>query len=201
MAGLLVIVAESYLLYSVYSEPATMPPPSPPGRPSERVEGMGTEERGGNAVERAEDRAGDRAGNGTTEAGYLAEVGAIQSGAVEALDDSDDKLLRYDALSAADVEEMGENLASVERLRGRAQDLDPPEGFAEHHELFVSAVGTVHEAAEISYGLASEPVDATWARFEEYHRRVDEADALLRRSNEMLDRDYETIGGARRDAP
>ena len=185
-AGAAAILALGCLLYAA-SEPAATDARSIVGV---RVSSPQTPEAGGPDV-RDEDR--------MDEAAYVVEVGAIQAAAVEVLGDSNDKLLRYDTLSAADVAVMRKDLAELGRLERRAEDLVPPGDRAGHHGLFLSAVGIMRSAAATAHGLASDPVEATWPRFREHGMLVEEADALLRRSNEMLNRDHETVEGARRD--
>ena len=62
------------------------------------------------------------------EAEYLAEVGDIQKGSVEAFLRSDERLRRYDALGADDVEDMRANSAALRDYSDRVADLDPPSG-------------------------------------------------------------------------
>jgi hypothetical protein len=52
--------------------------------------------------------------NGPSDAAYLDEVADIQNGSVEASLRSNDKLLRYDGLTAEDVEEMKTDYAALE---------------------------------------------------------------------------------------
>ena len=130
------------------------------------------------------------------EAEYLAEVGDIQKGSVEAFLKSDEMLRRYDALGADDVEDMGANSAALRDYRDRVADLDPPERYRGQHEVFGGAIGELHEAAELAYRVVNDPASATQTHFAAYDDRVDKAAAQLRRSNEMIRRDYATIEGA-----
>ncbi|HSL01116.1 MAG TPA: hypothetical protein VK869_12330 [Rubrobacteraceae bacterium] len=129
------------------------------------------------------------------EAEYEREVGEIQAGSVETFLDTHGKLLRYDALTAADVEEMQDNQDTLQRYVEQAGELDPPQKYREQHEVFRSAVDELNEAARLAHDLAADPTTATQSGFEEYDRHVDEAAAYLQRSNEALDRDYKTIEG------
>ena len=130
------------------------------------------------------------------EAEYLAEVGGIQKGSVEAFLKSDEMLRRYDVRGADDAEDMGANAAARRDYRDRVADLDPPELYRGQHEVFGGAIGELHEAAELAYRVVNDPASATQTHFAAYDDRVDKAAAQLRRSNEMIRRDYATIEGA-----
>jgi len=136
-----------------------------------------------------------------SETEYVGTVGDVQARAVEAFLDSHDKLLRYDALNAGDVEEMQANEATLEKLTNRASSLAPPQKYEGQHEVFSSAVAELHEAARLAYGAAADPVAAAELGFDEYDRHVKKASALLQRSNELLGKDYETIAGVREISP
>jgi hypothetical protein len=132
---------------------------------------------------------------------YIGTVGDIQAEAVEAFMDSHDKLLLYDALTAGDVEEMQANEATLEALTERASGLAPPLKYEAQHEVFASGVGELHEAARLAYGMAADPVAAAELGFDEYDEHVNEASALLQRSNELLGKDYKALGGVREISP
>jgi hypothetical protein len=136
-----------------------------------------------------------------SEADYVDEVGKIQSKSVETFLDSHDKLLRYDALTADDVEKMNANQTVLQGLTDQVDDLDPPQKYEEQHETFRSAISELQEAAQLAYTLAADPTAATHSGFEEYDRHVNEAAASLERSNEVLGRSYKTIDGVRRVSP
>jgi hypothetical protein len=136
-----------------------------------------------------------------SEAEYVGEVGKIQSSSVATFLDSHNKLLRYDALSADDVEEMNANQTALQRSTDQVDDLDPPQKYREQYEAFRSAISKLQEAAQLAYTLAADPTAATHSGFEEYDRRVNEASARLERSNEILGRNYKTIEGVRRVSP
>ncbi len=74
-------------------------------------------------------------------------------------------------------------------------NLDPPQQYGEHYEVFSSAVNELHEAGQLAYDLAADPTAATQSGFDEYDRHVNEAAALLQQSNELLGQDYRTIEG------
>lgn len=128
------------------------------------------------------------------EARYVEAVGAIQEEAVGAFRGNHERLMRYDSLTAGDVQAMRDNQAVFEELTVRTAALDPPEGYGEQYAVFVSAIGDLREAARIAYDLAAEPTAVAPDAFAEHDRFVGEAAAGLRRSNELLGRDYETIG-------
>ncbi len=130
------------------------------------------------------------------EAEYLAKVGDIQNGSVEAFLESDGKLRRYDALDADDVEDMRANSVALEDYRARVADLDPPEQYRGQHEVFSIAIGELYEATFVAYKVVGDPVSANQSDFATYDDHVDKAAAHLRRSNEMIRRDYATIEGA-----
>ena len=132
---------------------------------------------------------------------YVGRVGYVQSNAVEVFMDSHSKLLRYDSITAEDIDEMRNNEAALEEMTREADDLAPPRSFEEQHEVFVSAVAGLQEAARVAYELANDPVAAAETGFDGYDARVDRVAGLLERSNEMLGRDHETIGDPREISP
>jgi hypothetical protein len=134
-------------------------------------------------------------------AGYVEAVGGIQAEAVETFLDSHDRLLRYDALTAEDIEKMRDNQDLLQESTDRVGGLDPPENYEEHHEVFRSAVGELHEAARQAYVLAADPTGATRSGFDAYDGHVGAAADRLRRSNEVLGRKFETIEGVREVSP
>lgn len=160
-------------------------------------------------VQKAEPRQADEAKPGQaskrggasdrpSEAEYLGEVGNIQNGSVEASLDSNDKLLRYDRLTAADIEELETNHATLEDYGAQVEDLAPPEGYEDQHKVFVLAIDELRNANELAYRLAADPASATQADFEAYDRHISEATSYLLRSNEILGRDYKTTEAAQR---
>ncbi len=147
----------------------------------------------------AADRSADAAQR--AEAEYVGAVGDIQTNAVETFRNSHEKLLRYDSLSAADVEEMKANEAALQGMAERAAGLDPPRKYGIQHGVFASAVDELREAARLAHGMAADPVAAAELGFDEYDGRVNEASALLRRSNELLGEDHEAIESVREVSP
>jgi hypothetical protein len=145
---------------------------------------------------RPEDVAEKAASNRSSEATYLDEVADIQKGSVEASLRSNDELLHYDSLTADDVEVMKANSATLKSYGRQAKDLDPPTEYEDQHEVFVLAINELRDANELAYRLAADPQSATQANFEAYDRYVARATAYLRRSNEMLGKDYRTTGAA-----
>jgi Translation initiation factor IF-2, N-terminal region len=134
---------------------------------------------------------------GQSEAEYVAKVGEIQRRSVETFLDSHEMLMRYDALTADDVEQMQANQAALEELADQVEGLDPPQKYGEQHEVFRSAINELYEATGLAYELAADPIAASQSEFDEHDRHVDQAAADLERSNEILGRDYKTIEGAR----
>jgi hypothetical protein len=128
---------------------------------------------------------------------YVGGVGEIQANSVEAFLDSHEKLLRYDTLTSSDIEEMQANQAALQGFVDQASDLRAPKQYRNQKDAFVSAIDELHQAAQLAYALAADPVSATQADFDDYDRLVDEATAGLRRSNQLLGKDFEGIEGVR----
>jgi hypothetical protein len=135
------------------------------------------------------------------EAEYTSKVGDIQSKSVETFLDSHDRLLRYDALTADDVEEMQANQAALQGYADQARELDPPRRYGEQYEVFRSAINELYQAAQLAHDLAADPTAATQSGFEEYDRHANQAASYLKKSNEMLGRDYKTIEGVQGVSP
>jgi hypothetical protein len=165
----------------------------PEGAKPERTREANLEQGG-----RPEEVAEKAASEGSSEAAYLDEVAAVQNGSVEASLRSNDELLRYDSLTADDVEDMMANSAALQDYGRRAKDLDPPAEYADQHEVFVLALNELRDANELAYRLAANPYTATQADFEAYDRYVDRATVYLRRSNDMLGKDYKTTEAAQK---
>ncbi len=153
-----------------------------------------------NLEETAEEQSTD-ASQQDEDAEYVSTVGAIQTRAVETFLQNHEKLLRYDALAAEDVQEMKANEAALQDMTDRASDLAPPPKYEEHHEVFGAAIDELHEAVRLAHGMAADPVAGAELGFDEYDGHVNEASALLRRSNELLGEDYEAIEGVREVSP
>jgi hypothetical protein len=133
-----------------------------------------------------------------SEAEYLGDVGNIQNGSVEASLDSNGKLLRYDRLTAQDIEKLEANHATLEDYSAQVEDLAPPEGYEDQHKVFVLAVDELRNANELAYRLAADPASATQADFEAYDRHISMATSNLGQSNEILGRDYKTTEAAQK---
>ncbi len=164
--------------------------------------GPGSDSSGGDKPRQAEEARPEQASkqNGASDrpskAEYLSEVGEIQNGSVEASLNSNDKLLRYDALTAADIEELEANHATLEDYGERAEDLTPPKGYEDQYRVFVLAVDELRDANELAYRLGADPTSATQAGFEAYDRHIRRATSYLQRSNEILGRGYKTTEAA-----
>jgi hypothetical protein len=166
----------------------------PPEGAKPELTGQYNPEQGGKPENVAEKAPSD----GSSEAAYLEEVADIQNGSVEASLRSNNKLLRYDALTAKDVEELKVDYVALENYARRARDLAPSAEHEDQYKVFVLAIGELRDANELAYRLAADPSSATQADFEAYDRHMDRATAYLRRSNEMLGEDYKGAGAARR---
>ena len=128
---------------------------------------------------------------------YANEVGEIQADSVGAFLDSHEKLLRYDALTSADIEKMQANQAALKDLANRASDLRAPQKYRGQKDAFLSAIEELHQAAQLAYALAADPTSATLSGFRNYDNHVDKAATLLQQSNDLLDREYKEIEGVR----
>ena len=166
----------------------------PPEGAKPELTGQYNPEQGGKPENVAEKAPSD----GSSEAAYLEEVADIQNGSVEASLRSNNKLLRYDALTAKDVKELKANYVALENYARRVRDLAPSAENEDQYKVFVLAIGELRDANELAYRLAADPSSATQADFEAYDRHMDRATAYLRRSNEMLGEDYKVAVAARR---
>jgi hypothetical protein len=159
--------------------------------PDEDPSGGAKSQQGGGAKpEKASQQ--ESASDRQSEADYLDTVGEIQNGAVEASLQSNGKLLRYDNLTADDVEAMEANFDKLGDYDDRVEGLDPPEEYEGQYKLFVLAIDELYAANELAYRLVADPTSATQAGFEAYDQHVDRATGYLQRSNEILGRDYKT---------
>ncbi len=127
-----------------------------------------------------------------SKAEYLDEVSDIQNGSVEASLNSNDKLLRYDRLTAADIDKLEANRATLEDYGERVEGLNPPKGFEKQYTVFVLAIDELRDANGLAYRLAADPASATQTNFEAYDRHIHRATSNLLRSKEILGRDYKT---------
>jgi hypothetical protein len=169
------------------------------GAKPERVGGANPEQGGGGAekgVSDAQDTK-DEGSDASSRAAYLNKVASIQNGSVEASLRSNNKLLRYDELTADDIEEMKADYVALKNYVRRARDLAPSAENEDQYKVFVLAINELRNANELAYRLAADLFSATQADFEAYDRSVHRATAYLRRSNEMLGVDYKAAGAAR----
>ncbi len=140
----------------------------------------------------------EKAASQQDEAEYVSKVGDIQSESVETFLDSHQKFMPYDALTADDIEEMRADQAALKGFADQVDGLDPPQKHREQYEVFRIAIKELYEATKLAYELAADPTAASQSGFAEYDRHVSQAAAYLKKSNEMLGRDYKTIEGVRR---
>ena len=164
-----------------------------PERAKPERAGEANHEQGGRPENVGEKAASD----GSSEATYFEEVADIQNGSVETALRSNNKLLRYDALTAEDVEELKADYVALKNYARRARDLAPSAEHEDQYKVFVLAINELRDANELAYRLAADPSSATQTDFEAYDRHVNRATAYLRRSNEMLGKDYRAAGTAR----
>ena len=158
------------------------------GKDQQRAAGEASSERGSEQGSAAEERAAEE----RAAKEYLGKVADIQNESVEAALESNDLLLRYDRLTASDVEDMRANQAALRASSDRVEGLAPPKKHGAQYNVFVLAIDELRDANELAYRLAADPASATQADFEAYDRHVEEATAYLRRSNEMLNQEYKT---------
>jgi hypothetical protein len=137
----------------------------------------------------------EQAASQDTRVQYVNEVGEIQANAVEAFLNSHEKLLRYDSLTSGDIERMQANQAALQGFADQISDLNAPQNYREQKDALLSAIDELHQAAQLAYALAADPISATQADFDDYDRLVNEAAAGLQQSNEILGKDYKTIEG------
>jgi hypothetical protein len=185
LALLIVVVAANAFLYFGYHAPAV---PTAPTKEAAPQQDQDAADRGADADQRAE-------------AEYVDAVEDIQTNAVETFRNSHEKLLRYDALAAADVQKMKANESALQGMAERAADLAPPQKYEEQHDVFGAAIDELREAARLAHVMAADPVAAAELGFDGYDGHVDEASALLRRSNDLLGEEYEAIEGVREVSP
>src|SRR5215211_4289749 len=106
----------------------------PPEGAKPELTGQYNPEQGGKPENVAEKAASD----GSSEAAYLNEVADIQNGSVETSLQSNNKLLRYDGLTAEDVEELKANYVALENYARRARDLAPSAEHEDQYKVFRS---------------------------------------------------------------
>jgi len=128
---------------------------------------------------------------------YVDEVGEIQAGSVDAFLDSHEMLLRYDTLTSGAVEKLQADQAALKEYAGQAGALSASQKYKEHKDVFRTAIDELHQAAQLAYVLAADPISATQADFDHYDHLVNEAAANLQRANEILGKDYKTIEGVK----
>ena len=163
------------------------------GKDQQRAAGEAPSERGSGQGSAAEERAAEeKAAKEKAAKEYLGKVADIQNESVEAALESNDMLLRYDRLTAGDIEDMRANQAVLKASSDRAEGLDPPKKHGAQYDVFVRSIDELRDANELAYRLAADPASATQADTEAYDRHVERATAYLRRSNEMLNQEYKT---------
>jgi hypothetical protein len=138
------------------------------------------------------------ASEGKSSTEYLSEVADIQNSSVEAAIKSNEKLVRYDSLTADDIGDLEANYTALKKSSARVEELNPPEEYEDQYKVFVLAIDSLRNANELAYRLAADPASATQADFEAYDRQIDRATSDLQRSNEMLDRNYKTTNAAQK---
>ena len=144
------------------------------------------------------------AGSATDEvdaARYIENVGDMQNAAVQTSTRINDRLRRYDTISAADIETIEADYLALASYSAQAEDLDVPEEYKGQYEMFSGAIRNLYAAAEIARRVTSAPISATASDFEEYDERVANATSGLEQSNEILAQDYSTTEGLPKVGP
>src|SRR5215212_2823330 len=144
------------------------------------------------------------AGSATDEidaASYTQNVGDIQNAAVQASTRINDRLRRYDTISAADIETIEAAYLALATYSAQAEDLDVPEEYKGQHEMFSGAIRNLYAAAEIARRVTAAPASATQSDMKEYDDRIAEAASGLEQSNEILGQDYSTTEGLPKVGP
>ena len=204
--ALLVLAIEGYYVYRFYN---AFHGPVDPGTGVSETKAEATTEPekttpGGPTIASVEEEAAaeqQEAGSQQGEAEYVDAVGDIQTKAVETLLSSHNELLAYDTLTADDVERMKANDTALQGMADRAANLAPPPKYEEQHDVFNIAIDELREAARLAYSMGADPVAAAELGFDEYDGQVNEASALLQRSNDLLGKDYAAIEDIREISP
>jgi hypothetical protein len=194
------LIIQGDLSFSALWDP--LPGGEQDGTPEDRGEG-GSSQRGGDGGAGQEMAAAqqDEGQSDLSESAYVSRIGELQGRAVEAFSDSHNKLLRYDSITAEDIEEMQNNEAVLQDTSVQTERLTPPSKFEAQYGAFDSAIEELYEATRLAHDLAADPVEAAEIGFDGYDEHVSEADHFLRRSNEMLGRNYRSIEGVREISP
>jgi len=132
---------------------------------------------------------------------YVENVGDIQNAAVQASTRINDRLRRYDTISAADIETIEAAYLALATYSAQAEDLDVPEEYKGQHEMFSGAIRNLYAAAEIARRVTAAPASATQSDMKEYDDRIAEAASGLEQSNEILGQDYSTTEGLPKVGP
>jgi hypothetical protein len=158
-------------------------------------------ERGIAFRQEAEPRQGstqERTQTNTSPEEYVSSVANIQNGAVETLVDMHNRLLRYDSLTASDVQAIEADYRTLGDYSDQVSNLSPPEEYKNQYELFSTSISELYTAAQIGYRIANDPASATATDFQQYDSQLDKATANLKQSNEILGRNDRTPEGLRK---
>ena len=129
---------------------------------------------------------------------YISEVGEIQNRSVDAFTQSNERLLRYDSLTADDVKNISDNYGALSDLGERVKNLNPPDEYESQYGLLSSAVSELYQATGIAYRVTNDPVSTTVEDFEAYNEHIDSATTSLQQSNAILGQNFSTTEGAPR---
>jgi hypothetical protein len=124
---------------------------------------------------------------------YLNVVEDVQVGSVESFLNINEEFSQFDSITAEDVKDMEANRNTLKGHLNRVNDLDPPEEYKDHYELFRLAIADLDQAAELAYSMSADPTSLTQSGLDEYRLLVNRANSRLQQSNDILDRRFETI--------
>jgi hypothetical protein len=131
--------------------------------------------------------AGTQERSSVGEGEYLSMVGEIQAGSEESFRDTDARFSRFDSLTSDDLERMRTNADGLRGYLDQVDNLDPPERYEGHYELFRAAIDDFYQAAELAHSLGSNPASLTKSSLDEYRLYRDRATSGLQQANEVLD--------------
>ena len=123
---------------------------------------------------------------------YISEVGDLQNKSVEAFTQSNERLLRYDTLTADDIKNISDDYSALSDYNDQVKKLNPPDEYKSQYALFSSAISELYQAAGIAYQVTSKPTSATLDDFKAYNGHLDSATTSLQQSNSILGQNYRT---------
>ena len=132
----------------------------------------------------------------TPENDYVSAVKDLQTKSEESSNDSDDRFSRFDSLTSNDLKKMKTDSDNLKDYLNQVDNLDPPEKYKSHYDLFRSAIDDLYQATELAYSLASDPGSVTKSRLDEYRSYVNRANSNLEQADEILERESNFTGSS-----